>query len=472
MRTDSTTRGDCAAFAADESWVADPKLRSTGRLLYVAAAGLLGLYLLYTAVPRLTDAFQAYPWDLVLDHSVGKAFAEGYNPYTPEGRKRAGLTRGPSAIAHPPSSAFWFVPLAARTDLRTSQIAWGWVCTFFLLIELVALLPLVRAPAPLATAWLVFAYVLTMPFFVYHLKLGQLSVPVALLCFVGWSAARRGEDVLAGLALGAACTMKLFPGLLVFLFLLWRRWRVVIPAVAVYAFVFIVTAARFGISAWTIFFANERLVSAEWMGNIQNQAVFGIVLRLFHPACGPTGKPSPAPMLLSFAISLSLIALASWRALRARSQEARDLAFATFTVLSLVTPQWTWEHYNVIYLLPMAIMAAALARAWNQSAPRVAVGAGFALLLAVLRSWRIPMDRKLALQSAYRRGTTSVHAKLHLYEVLSWLPGFLLLALAGALLWRATDNRRITPPPPSGADAEPDPPTETGVTAAREAPQP
>lgn len=455
-----------------DGWMADPRFRSAGRLLYVTAAALLGLYLLYTAVPRLNAAYQAYPWDLVLDHSVGKAFAEGYNPYTSEGRKRAGLTHGPSAIAHPPSSAFWFVPLAAQNDLRTSQIAWGWICTFFLLIELVALFPLVRAPAPLATAWLVFAYVLTMPFFVYHLKIGQLSAPVALLCFVGWSAARRGEDVLAGLALGAACTMKLFPGLLVFLFLLWRRWRVVIPAAAVYALVFVVTSARFGISAWTIFFANERLVSAEWMGNIQNQAVFGIVLRLFHPACGPIGKPSAAPMLISFAISLGLIALASWRALRARSQEARDLAFATFTVLALVTPQWTWEHYNVIYLLPMAIMATTLARAWKHGASRVAVGSGFALLLAVLRSWRIPIDRKLALQTAYRRGTTAVHAKLHLYEVLSWLPGFLLLALAGTLLWRATDDASPQPADADGAGAGTAVPTGSEEGAPRNASPP
>src|SRR6185503_11144280 len=189
-----------------------------------------------------------------------------------------------------------------------------------------------------------------------------------------WRAGRRGQDALCGVALGLACTMKLFPGLMVLLLVVARRWRAVAAAAAAYLGVAAIMTARFGLGSWAFFFDKQPKIANQWLDSLQNQSLHGVVLRLFHPVCGPHGPPLAVATALSVALSLALVALGAWWAYRAvRTTAGWDVAFALIAVLSLLTSQWTWEHYSVMYLLPLAILVDRGVRA--AIAPDAGVGA-------------------------------------------------------------------------------------------------
>ena len=72
--------------------------KSAGRLLYILGASTVAILVLYASIPELQSSLRVFPWDFFVNYRLGRAFLDGYNPYTPEGRVRAALagwTRAP-----------------------------------------------------------------------------------------------------------------------------------------------------------------------------------------------------------------------------------------------------------------------------------------------------------------------------------------------------------------------------------------
>ena len=208
----------------------------------------------------------------------------------------------------------WFVPLVTRVDLPTAHLVIGWLTMWVILLELAVLFSVLAVPAPLASAWLAFKFVLSLSLFAYHLQVGQLSAFIGFLVFAAWVAARRSDDVLAGVALGIACTLKLFAGVIVLPFVVWRRWRLVGAAAVVYLGAVLTTVLWIGPSNWVYWLGVQRPIADYWLGHIQNQAISGVVQRLFRPLCGPYGPVVPAGMTITIALTVLLIGVALWRA--------------------------------------------------------------------------------------------------------------------------------------------------------------
>lgn len=400
------------------------------RRAYVVVASFLGLALLIQAVPPLDRAFGDGHADLNVDILTARAFLEHYNPYTAEGTLRSGLAPvGPTGHGHPPTTSFWFLPLAGKT-VHTAGAILGWLTILTLPLELAAILGALRFPAPLVSAWLASCFVLSCSFMRYHIQVGQISGLIGFLYFVAWLGGRRGDDVLAGAALGVACTLKAFPGLMVLSFLLALRWRAVAASLAVYLGVAAYMTAGFGVSSWKLFFSQQGPIADMWMCSIQNQSIHGIVLRMFRPVCGPHGPLIQEATIISTVLAMLLLAAGIWTVRRlVRTRRGFDAAYALFVVLSMVTSQWTWEHYTIIYVLPVLILAATLAETWRAGRHRGAAAAMFLILCAVVASWRINLDTKARLQAEYMRGATGRHLWLHVHDVLNFAPGLVLLAM-------------------------------------------
>lgn len=400
------------------------------RRAYVLVASLLGLALLIQAVPQLDGAFASGHADLNVDILTARAFLEHYSPYTVEGTLRSGLAPvGPTGHGHPPTTAFWFLPLANMT-VHTAGAILGWLTILTLLLELTAILGALQFPAPLVSAWLASCFVLSCSFMRYHVGVGQISGLIGFLYFVAWIGGRRGDDLLAGAALGVACTLKAFPGLMVLSFVLALRWRAVAAAIAVYLGVAAYMTAGFGVSSWKLFLSQQGPIADMWMCSIQNQSIHGIVLRMFRPVCGPHGPLIREATIISTVLAMLLLGAGVWTVRRlVRSQRGFDVAYALFVVLSMVTSQWTWEHYTIIYLLPVLILAATLRDMWQSGSHRAGAAAMFLILCAVVSSWCIKVETKAQLQAEYMRGLGGRHFLLHLYDVLNFAPGLVLLGM-------------------------------------------
>ena len=78
----------------------------------------------------------------------------------------------------------------------------------------------------LAPHWvaLMVGLALCWPPFQEQMALGQWSLLIAASLIGCWALLRHGRDRLAGVLLGFACLIKLFPGLLIIYLLRWRWW--------------------------------------------------------------------------------------------------------------------------------------------------------------------------------------------------------------------------------------------------------
>ncbi len=413
------------------------------RILPVVAA-VLAVGLIIAVLPRYHAALTTtVPWDLVPDQRMARAFISGFNPYSTEGMARTGLEgMGPVGAGHPPTTALWALPFAQQ-DLRTAAVTLGASMAALVFGMLLLLARVLGARTPVLLAWLAFAYVLSCPFMTYHIGVGQFSAAIAALYTLAWWAARRRRDGLAGVALGAACTIKLFPGVMVLFFLLQGRWRAVLAAAATYLTFAAVATTRFGWAAWPEFFSRQGIIAGLSVDSIQNQSLHGIVLRLFHPACGPHGSPLPASTAISVALSVALIGVGAVWARRAVGGSRFDLSYALFVTLSVLTSQWAWEHYDVIYLLPVAVALRTLVDRWH-APQRRGVSGGIAVLALLAISWQLDAGKRLALQAAVRAGQERLHVWMHLHEILNWAPPVALMILIGG--WLAASMRGADQP--------------------------
>jgi hypothetical protein len=390
------------------------RARQAGALVVGLALAVLAIRDVHRAVTTNSAA------DLVVDHSAARAFRDGYSPFSPEGARRAGLAAlGPTGLGHPPTTSFWLLPLASF-DLQTARAIVAWTSVILLAVEVGTAAALLGwSPG---AALLLFGFVASAPFFIYMTSLGQVSQWIAFACFGAWWALRRGRPVLAGAALGAATTLKLFPGILVLWLALTRRWRAFAAAVALYLMVAAVMTLRFGLASWAVFFRAQREVADAWVANVANQSLHGVVQRLWaSPACELPGPVAPEALALSASIAVALIVFAARRTREDGSPGALDRGFAVFSVLAVLTSQWAWPHYDVLFVVPALIAATAL-----RQPPR---WWGLIALAALALAGRISVRLPGQLQNALWRGDRAAHLPLHLAEALTWVPGVLLLAV-------------------------------------------
>jgi hypothetical protein len=296
---------------------------------------------------------------------------------------------------------------------------------------------------PVGAGVLAAGLVASAPFFLYLVALGQVSQWIAFAYFLAWWGLRRGRPALAGVALGAACTLKLFPAVMVLWLAVTRRWRAVAAAVATYLVAAVVMTARFGLESWRVFFAAQKEVANTWVANAANQSLHGVAQRLLaSPACELPGRVAPEALALSTLVSLALLAFAARQA--RRDPGAVDLPFSAFGVLSVLTSQWAWPHYDVLLALPALITAAALRQAWPAQRPLVWGGA--IVIAGLVVATRLDVRAVTVLQAALWGGHTGAHLPLHLAETLSWLPTLLTLLVIFAVTSRVLARAAATAP--------------------------
>jgi class 3 adenylate cyclase len=398
---------------------------------YARVAVVGGLLLLALGAPEAWTRMSGRPWDGRMDWWAARFWWEGGDPFSAASLRRIGL----DVLGHPPTSAFYALPLA-RFDLSLMGRLLGAVVIAAMAAQLFGLARELRLPRPAATALLLGGCLLVTPFMLYHLGVAQISALIAACYFLAWYWLRRDRDVPAGIALGLACTLKLFPGALVLFLALTRRWRGVGAAAAVWLGVAALMTARFGFASWGEYIAGEPRMVNWWIGHVSNVTLQGIVLRLLHPYCVADSFADPTATAIAVAGSLALLVALVWISRRAmRSSESIDLPFALFALWSMFANTFYWEHYDVILLLPLAIAAAALWRARLTGLSRTWTLVGAAALVGAVAACLVPPNRARVLVYASRK-QPALHLIAHLNEIAIALPMPLLMGvLAGLLIW-------------------------------------
>jgi Glycosyltransferase family 87 len=387
---------------------------------------------------HVAPAINAWDGDGDVDWIAAKTWRV-YNPFSPEGQKRAGVEA--YGIGHPPTTTFWFLPFRSMDPRQLHQVS-GLIVLGLLLLHLYLTALQLRAPLPLiALLWAV-SFVLVQRWMYWHLQMVQLGEPIAFLYLLSWLFLRQGREWEGGAAIGLAGTLKLFPGVMFAFLALTRRWKALGVAVATWGAVAVYMTIGFGEWAcWPQYFARQPLIANTWMHHIRNSSLFGIVQRWWNPACFPHTGVVPVAKWLAVLISLAILAGLWWISRReAARPETIDAPFAAFAVASVFLNVWVWEHYYVLVLTPLAVAAAQLRDLHLRGMRWWWTALGAATVYLVL--WTMDIDPELKSHPAIH--DQYVHLRMHLYEIANWIPWVATLILLAALIVAADRRNRTT----------------------------
>ncbi|MGC1214099.1 MAG: glycosyltransferase 87 family protein [Micromonospora sp.] len=152
----------------------------------------------------------------------------------------------------------------------------------------------------------------------------------------------------AGVGVGLATALKLFPGIFIVYLLATRRWRAAVVASATAALATLLAAAVAPADSWRFWthelWATDRVGRTDYTGN---QSLFGLLSRITAPE-----KPSQLPWLL---LVVAVTGYGLWRAARAaRAGDALTGLTLTGLVGGLVSPI-TWTHH-LYWFIPSVVV--------------------------------------------------------------------------------------------------------------------
>lgn len=316
-----------------------------------AAVAVLAVVVLIFRALQFASLTQKIQWgyDFSAYWSAAGRLLDGLSPYT------AAQLAGPYGpqqqflYLYPPSLAAAVTPLAALfPDYRSAAWVWTALGAAVLLWAVLALSrfePLASRIPLLAGRgrWLLVAAALAFPPVVGELLLGNVHLLLLGLFTAAWLGLRRGTprgEWVAGLAIGVAAVIKVFPALVVLWFLLTRRWRAaggaVLGAVAFAG----VSLPLTGIQPW--------LDYPAVLGNLAAPTDVTDTL-------APTVWLAPYLGFLGARVAVTLAAVAVlWAAARARDVSlARSFAIAV--VLAMLIAPAIYQHYLALLVLPLVL---------------------------------------------------------------------------------------------------------------------
>ena len=189
---------------------------------------------------------------------------------------------------------------------------------------------------------------------------GQLN-GVLLLLFTGvWWADRTKRPAWAGVGIGVAAAIKLFPAFLLLHFALQRQWRTVVSGVLSLLAVTAATALLFGVDCFQTFLHKILPYTAAFRSRRTNSSLIGWSTKLFNPATlqeqvEPWIRSPWLEIVVSALLCGAVLVLWMPTAWRASHRESQDRAFGlSLTAMLLVSPI-TWDHYFLLLLLPIVL---------------------------------------------------------------------------------------------------------------------
>jgi len=307
---------------------------------------------------RVNDFYQ--DWGSARNHLVGLPV---YSHHATSVPRHLGLPFDPVTDveynAHPPTSVLLALPLA-RFDYPDAVLVWN---TFSLaaflasLLIVAAVLPVPRMLYLPALALLTFCHPLY-----GNLYQCQLTLFLVLLVTVIWALERSGWSSTAGLILGAAAAIKLFPAYLIVYYAARGRLRTLLASAISFLTLTLATVLVLGLAAYSDYVQVVLPAQVKFQSLGYNYAITGFWNKLFDPA-SELGSMTPLwsmPVLARWGIILSnlvITAIVATLAYRARSPAQRDLAFASVVTAMLLVSPVTWDTSLLLLSVPIALLA-------------------------------------------------------------------------------------------------------------------
>ena len=305
--------------------------RALTRLAPVAL-GAFGIVILLLASSTFVGS-SGFAYDYDAYHLAAARIAAGQALYPPDVAEAYNSAEYAGLYLYPPPLAVALVPMTA---LSTDQAAVAWLGLRLLLLVLgVALLPI----SALARGAVLAVASISFPVW-YDLNLGNLSVVLFALSALIW---RFRDGPVASISLAITGVLRYPFGLVLFGWLLQRRWRAIAWAIAAGLVIVVATLPVVGIQGWLDYVASLRALQDVSAG--EHNLSFATTAQAF-------GLPGPEGAWVLAGILVAAAATA-WAALR-RDPETALVVSLTGTILFF---PFFHPHYLVQLLVPAAFLA-------------------------------------------------------------------------------------------------------------------
>lgn len=320
--------------------------RFVRRVLVLLAAMLVGFRLLQFAI---WSTQVQWGYDFSFYWRAALALLRGQPIYTIEQLSGPYAPQGQDGFLYPPPFAAAMTPFAIAFpgDYRVAMWTWAALGALILATGAVAVARSVGLPERIRAAtghgpWILLVVVFGFPPVVAELVLGNVHILLFGLLTLGWLGIRRGDRLgerWAGIAVGGAAMIKVFPGLILLWFLLTRRWQGA-------AFVLV------GILGAT-------LLALPVTGVQPWQDYPTVLLNLSAPA-DTTDTLAPTVWLAEVIgflparvlVTAGAIGLVAWSARRSTIR----LSFAVAVLASVLMAPALYQHYLAILVLPFLLL--------------------------------------------------------------------------------------------------------------------
>jgi hypothetical protein len=323
------------------------------------------------------------PPDFAQDIAAARVLADGADPYAADFAAihaqvlGVGPRDGYPYLPHPPFAILLGWPLA-RLAFSAAALCWfaaSLACCFVLAILLGGFarnqsdFRLPRLP----DAILGFGALLMWPPVLYNLEKGQFSILIATLIALAWVWLSRRDSRAAGICLGLAAALKLFPALLG-IYLLLRRRRAAMWAVIAGAAATALPLLWIGWRAIPEFVVHTRGNLSYWQTwPAVTYSLRGLAARMLIGSdwARPFARAPEAATVIVVIASAALVAVAIHATLRHRwRQDSDGVLFAVWSVLLLPLNPLAMGHNGVLLALPIVLIGQALGgdpRAWARA---------------------------------------------------------------------------------------------------------
>lgn len=305
---------------------------------------------------RMTANYQDTGSDFMQDYLSARLLLQGESIYGRGITEAANRMLGTAGIEnfHPPPSALFFTPLALL-PYRAAFWFWSAVSLVLYLVIVGTIgknLSMDREKTLLLQALLLFWYP-----FLSGLALGQSSMVIAFCIVSCWSFLKRKRGVLAGIMVGTACLLKLYPLFLLAFFAMRKSWRPLLSSLVVILAGSAATLAIVGpadIATYVLDVAQRDV--REWGVFPLNISLTGFFYPLLIEngyADAPVDSETTAQgIVLALSAVLAVTALSKCRSL-SRHGEGVTIGYSLACVTMLLLSPITWIHICIILLLPI-----------------------------------------------------------------------------------------------------------------------
>jgi hypothetical protein len=320
-------------------------------LLALIAAVLMG----HAGVFRYTLTHDAQDFGVFL--ASARHDLAGRSIYAVQHRRSSTGERTAPLNLNLPHTMVLLRPLARLSD-RAALLTWMTLGLVLGLAAAVASISTLGWRPRVLPALLVVLYLIAWAPSAAFTSTAQITFYVTAPVVAAWLACRRQHSATAGAWIGLAAAVK--PFLLVFLpyFAIRRDGRALSAMAVVFAAVFAVGVAVFGVGAYAEWL--RQLPQVTWSSHFLNASALGFLQRTLGRSGYGTIASAPGvvvPLAMALAVAVGCITLAAVRR-RATSPSQIDADWAALLLASLLMSPLGWNYYLWIAVWPVAAVIA------------------------------------------------------------------------------------------------------------------